>query len=140
MNRKEILMQYRNTKRIKGIKPAYVFLKRNIGKIYNGTSAKFILSIRDNKLIFQKLSFFNNLKPNLDFEINLLKFKEYVYCKMNQYTCSLILYDKNGKFIEIFYNCGLPDTYLSEDNMARIIKDIEHLGIKEVKNDEKSDK
>lgn len=136
MNIKEVIMRYRNTKRIKGIKPAYITLKRNGGKIYNSTAADFIMSIRDDVLYFQRLTFLKNLKPNLDFEINLKNFQEYSLITLNSFTNCLYLYDKKNCYINIFYNKGLPETYLSEDNISRIIVDLEKMGIKEIKSED----
>ena len=78
MNRREILLDLRNRGKLKGLKPCFVNLRPNIGKIFNGVAGRFIMTIRDNTLYFQKLSFFlHRLIPGDDFSVNVNRFVEY---------------------------------------------------------------
>ena len=58
MDRKSILLNLRNEGKLKGLKPCFVNLNNNAGKIYNGGGGTFIMTLRENTLYFQKLSFF----------------------------------------------------------------------------------
>lgn len=132
MRQKEILMNVRSSGHLKGLKPCYIFLKQNIGKIYNGTQSDFIMSLKGKTLYFQKITlFFKKLKPKEDFELNLAMFKEYALFRRT-ISNVLCLYDKNKNFIEIHYHKGVPDTFITEDNIARICKVLDELGIKEI--------
>ena len=55
MERRELLLQMRKNHTLKGLKPAFVSLKINSGKIYTGGNANFILSLDKNILFFQKI-------------------------------------------------------------------------------------
>ncbi len=125
MDRKGILLDLRNEGKLKGIKPAFVTLRPNIGKIYNGGSGTFIMSIRNDVLYFQKLSFFiHRLVPGDDFEVNVKRFTEY---KIDRKTALAILYlyDSEGRFLQIVYQIGTRETFATEDNISRILKELE---------------
>ncbi len=133
MDRKTMLLEMRQTGTLKGKKPAFIFLKLNCGKIYNEGTADFIMSFKDNILYFQRLStFFKVLKPKKDFELNVKRFCEYDF-KRDRYVATLTLFDKAGFFIEIHYQTGTPDTYKTEDSIARLIKEFESMGIVKTK-------
>ena len=139
MQRKEIIMNVRSSGYLKGLKPCYVFLRQNIGKIYNGTQADFIMSLKNKVLYFQKISFFfKKLKPKDDFELNITKFKEYAIFEKT-FENILCLYDRNNNFIEIHYHKGIPDTYITEDNISRMCKLFDEAGIKQIYKDEEVD-
>lgn len=139
MQRKEIIMDIRTSGYLKGLKPCYVFLRQNIGKIYNGTQADFIMSLKNKTLYFQKLSFFfKKLKPKDDFELNITKFKQYAIFNRT-FENVLCLYDRNNNFIEIHYHKGIPDTYITEDNISRICKILDEEGIKQIYNNDEED-
>ena len=142
MDRKGILLDLRNEGKLKGLKPCFVNLRPNIGKIYNGGSGTFIMTIRDNTLYFQKLSFFlHRLVPSDDFSVNAKRFTEY---KLDRKTALavLYLYDNEGRFLQIVYQIGTRETFATEDNISRIIKELEtSCGLKEagdVNGEEKS--
>ena len=131
MDRKQIIMDLRLSGKLKGVKPAYGYIRPNMGKIYNQGQSDFIMSMKDGRLYFQKLSFFfHKLKPEGDVDFNLHRFVEYAHiCKK---ICNILyLYDKDGRFLEIFYNKGLPDTIPTQDNILRMVKEFEKMGIKE---------
>jgi len=131
MDRKAILLELRNEGKLKGIKPCFVNLRPNIGKIYNGGSGTFIMSLRNDTLNFQKLSFFlHRLQPNDDFSVNVKRFTEYRIDKRTALAI-LYLYDNEGRFLQIVYQIGTRETYATEDNIARIIKELqEKYGLK----------
>ena len=132
MQHRAIIMELRNTGKLKGVKPCVVYLKRNMGNIYREGQADFVMTINKNMLNFQKLSFFlKKLKPNDDFSIDLRIIKEYTFVSRT-FNNTLCLYDSNKRFIEIHYNKGIADTYITEDNVSRIIKVLEEMGIKEI--------
>ena len=133
MDRRGILLELRNEGKLKGKKPCFVSLRNNIGKIYNGGGGTFIMTIRDDTLHFQKLSFFlHRLMPGDDFSVNAKRFIEY---KIDRKTVLALLsfYDRDGRFLPIIFQTGTKETYASEDNIARIIKELEERnGLKEV--------
>lgn len=133
MNRKDLVMQYRAARQIKGHRPGIIFLKRNIGKIYNGGTADFIISIGKENLYFQRLSFFTKrLMPEKDLAIHLPRIKTYNLRPVNTLTKCLTLYTAEKFFIEIFYYCNLADGYETEENIASIIQMLQEQGVKEV--------
>lgn len=140
MQRRRIVMDLRTSGLLKGVKPCVIYLKNNLGKIYNEGQADFVLTIKNNRFLnFQKLSFFlHRLKPKDDFTLDLNNFKEYSFFQ-HMYYNTLCIYDNHKRFIEIHYNKGVSDTYPTEDNMSRIIKILEEKGIKEIKLDEGTD-
>ena len=125
MDRKAILLNLRNEGKLKGLKPSFVTLRTNAGKIYNGGSGTFIMTIRDNILHFQKLSFlFHRLVPADDFSVNAKRFKEYKVIKKTGITL-LYFYDEEGRYLPIFYQTGSSQTFSSEENIDKIIKEFE---------------
>ena len=132
MDRKGILLDLRNEGKLKGLKPCFINLRPNIGKIYNGGSGTFIMTIRDNTLYFQKLSFFlHRLLPSEDFSVNAKRFVEY---KIDRRTALavLYLYDSEGRFLQIIYQIGTKESFSTEDNISRIVKELEtSCGLKE---------
>lgn len=134
MNRKEIILYYRTNRLLKGHKPAIIYLKQNIGKIYDGGQADFILSVRENELVFQRLSFFTKkLLPAKDFTLGIARLKSYNLREVNLVTNCLTLYTVEKFFIEIYYNTKTADTYETERNIQDIIKLLEDKNIKEMK-------
>lgn len=132
MQRRQIIMNLRTSGHLKGVKPCMVFLKNNLGKIYNEGQADFVMSIKDDKLFFQKITFlFKKLKPKDDFELNLNNIVEYTLIERSLYNV-LCLYDNKKRYIEINYHKGIADTFPTEDNICRIIKSLEGRGIKKI--------
>lgn len=125
MDRHQYLMDMRQEGKLKGLKPSFVFLKNNLGKIYNEGMADFILSFKNGILYFQRMSaIFHTLKPKYDFELNAKRFKTYKFERRNYSGC-LTLYDKSGYYIEIWFQVGTKETYSTEVNIDRIIKELE---------------
>lgn len=132
MQRRRIVMELRTGGKLKGGKPCMVYLKNNLGKIYNGGQADFVMTLKNDTLNFQRITFIlKRLKPADDFSVNLKTIKEYALFNRTLYNV-LCLYDINNRFIEINYNKGIPDTYPTEDNISRIIKVLEEKGIREI--------
>ena len=132
MQRREIIMALRNEGKLKGLKPCYIYLKQNLGKIYNDGQSDFVMSLKGDILYFQKLTIIlHRLKPKYDFELNLKRFVTYSIVEHRLSNC-LYLYDKQGYFIEICYHKGIPDTAPTEININRIIKVLEEKGIKKI--------
>ena len=123
MEKKELLLALRREGKLKGHKPCFVYLKHNLGKIYNEGNAKFIMSLKDDKLYFQRLTFFNNIKEEDDFTLNVKRFKEYNLIDKT-ISMTLILYDINGLFIEINYKARRKDSFTTEDNIVRILDEL----------------
>lgn len=137
MNQKELLISLRSSGILKGVKPVMVKLNKNKGGIYLDGNADYVMTIKDNLLHFQRLSkFLKKPMSHLDFSLNLLNFKEYNIISMNSYVNCLYLYNKKGQYIEIFYSKGLKETYFSEDNLFRMLKEMEKFGIREIKEEE----
>lgn len=133
MNRKQIIMQYRTSRMIKGHRPCVVFLKQNNGKIYMQGTADFIFSIGKENLYFQRLSLFTKkLLPNKDFSVHLDRIKSYHLRLVNPVVKCLTLYTFEKYYVEIFFYIGTSDTYETEVNISEIIKMLETRGVKEI--------
>ena len=134
MNRKNIVQNLRISGRLKGKKPAVVFLKKNDGGIYDKGVAYFVMAERNGMLNFQRLSAFRKkLIPELDFSLELKQFNRYLFVKRGFYNILCLYNDKKKTYIEINYDKGTPDTYPSEENIALLIEMLEKMGVKEVK-------
>lgn len=132
MSRRELLLEMRTTGKLKGQRPCFVSLKYNTGNIYNEGSGSFIMSLRDTTLHFQKIgTFFMRLKPNGDFSINTERFKEYALIEKKLMN-TLYLYDKEGNFLEVFYNKGTEETFSTEENIKKIISILTEKGLKKI--------
>lgn len=117
---------------LKGLRPAVVFLKRNIGKIYLEGEANFIMTITPEELYFQRLSLFTKkLLPEKDFSIKISQLREYVRQTENYVTESVTLYTKDRLFLKIYYNSKTMDTYETEQNINEIIEKLKQKGIEE---------
>ena len=137
MTQKELLISLRSSGVLKGVKPVMVKLTKNKGGIYQEGKADYVMTIKDNFLHFQRLSkFLKKPMPNLDFSLNLRNFKEYNVMTMNSYVNCVFLYNKKGQYIQFFYTKGLKETYFSEDNLFRMLKEMEKLGIRQMKEEE----
>lgn len=135
MEKRELLLALRREGKLKGHKPCFVYLKPNLGKIYNEGSAKFIMSLKDDKLYFQRLTLFNGLRESDDFSLNAKRFKEYNLIDKT-ISMTLILYDINGLFIEINYKARRKDSFTTEDNIVRILDELKkNFNLKEAKYD-----
>ena len=131
MNRKDFLLGLRQEGKLKGKKPCFVTLKLNRGKIYNEGTANFVMSYKDGIFYFQRLSFFGNLKPKLDFQVNAKRFNKYAVLTKS-FMKTIILYDKAGFFLDIHFQTGTKETFSTEDNIFRIIKHLEEKGLKQI--------
>lgn len=133
MNRKQIIMQYRTSRMLKGHRPCVIFLKQNAGKIYTQGTADFIMSIGKENLYFQRLSMFTKkLLPDKDFSFRLERIKSYNVRLVNSVVKCLTLYTFEKFYIEIFFYIRTADTYETETNIAGIIKMLEERGVKEL--------
>ena len=134
MDRRQILLDLRNKGKLKGLKPAFVLMKQDLGGIYTGGTGDYIMSYRNGILYFQRLSFFFHvLKPKEDLQYKMGMFTEY-YIETKNTMKIMYLYRRDGKFLKIHYLYGTKETYASEDNIARILKELEALGIKQTDN------
>ena len=132
MDKKEFIQYLRNNRIIKGNRPAYIYLKKNFGNIYKGKKSSFILSIRNNELIFQKVTLFKGLKPKDDFILNIKNFKHYKFLALGILFNVLYLYDNDRNFIEIYYDIRRKDSRETEVNMNDIVKKLVEAGLTEL--------
>lgn len=136
MNRRQIILYYRTNRMLKGHKPAIVSLKKNIGKIYKGTQADFIMTLGKEYLQFQRISFFTKkLLPEQDFKIALKRIKSYRFEKINVAIRKITFYTFENFFLEIEYASGTSDTYEGETNISDTLKALESMGVKEIKDE-----
>ncbi|MDE7095560.1 MAG: hypothetical protein K2O23_03645 [Anaeroplasmataceae bacterium] len=134
MNRKQIVLQYRTQRLIKGHRPCVIYLKQNNGKIYTKGTADFIMSIGKENLYFQRLSLFTKrLLPEKDFFVSLARIKSYNMRQTNPVVKCLTLYTFEKYFLEIFFYIKTADTYETETNIEEIVKMLEERGVKELK-------
>ena len=129
MNKEQFIQKLRADRIVKGNRPAYVYLRKNFGNIYNGGRSDFILSIRNNELIFQKITLFKGLKPSSDFKLKISDFKSFKFISYNMLVNVLCLYDHNRNFIEIYYDTKRSDSYETEVNMNDIVKRLVDAGV-----------
>ena len=131
MDRHQILMDMRNEHKLKGLKPCFIVLSSVNGKLYTGATSDFIMSLKNGVLYFQRLSmFFHTLKPKDDVSYPIKIFKEYTIKTMNNFSSILFVYTKDGKYLQINYQTGMPDTQSTEYNLSKIIEELEASGIK----------
>lgn len=133
MTRQELLLSMRKSHTLKGLKPAFVTLRMNAGKIYSGPFGNFILSLRDNILYFQKIStFLRRLQKKYDFEINAKRFNRFQIINKNYFKV-LYLYDSEGCYLEITYMYGNREFASTEENIYRITEELKKtIDLKEV--------
>ncbi|MDE6241029.1 MAG: hypothetical protein K2M08_01260 [Anaeroplasmataceae bacterium] len=133
MNRKQIIMQYRTSRLLKGHRPGIIYLKQNKGKIYTQGTADFIMTIGKENLYFQRLSMFTKrLLPEKDFSLHLNRIKSYNMRLVNPVVKCLTLYTFEKYYLEIFFYIKTADTYETETNIEGIIKMLEERGVKEM--------
>lgn len=133
MNRKQIILEYRTKRMLKGHRPGVVFLKQNKGNIYREGTADFIISIGKENIYFQRLSWFTKkLLPKKDFSISINRIKSYNLRTINPVVKCLTLYTFEKYYIEIFYYIKTNDTYETEVNIEEIIKILVTNGVKEL--------
>ncbi len=124
MDRQQFLLEMRQNHTLKGRKPCFISLRFNSGKIYNEGYSEFIMSFKDGKLYFQKLTkFFKKLKPSEDFELNAKRFIEY-RIEERSYINTLYLYDDTGRYIDICYQVGKAENASTIANIQRIIDEM----------------
>ena len=141
MERRELLLKMRKEHTLKGLKPAFVSLRINQGKIYSGPFGSFIMSLRDNVIYFQKIStFLKRLQPKYDFQIKATRFKSYLVITKSYYKC-LYLYDEEGRYLEISYLYGTKNTASSDENIFRMIDELKNtINLVEVEDDREEEK
>ena len=125
MDRKGIVMNLRQEGKLKGVKPCIVYLRQNLGRIFGGPYGHFVMSYKNDRMYFQRLSkFIHRPKPKDDFDISSRMFVEYfVLNKRGGYI--LYLYDSEGRYMEILFPTGTPDTLPYADNVFRMIREME---------------
>lgn len=140
MNKHQILMDMRNEHTLKGLKPCFVILSSANGKLYTGSTSDFIMSLKKGVLYFQRLSmFFHTLKPKDDVSYPISTFIEYKIVKKSSFSSLLYLYTKEGNYIQISYQTGLPDTQSTEYNLSKILEELEEAGIKQAELEDSND-
>ncbi len=133
MKRKEILMYVRASGYLKGLKPAIIYLKPNAGKIYNGKLNFFAMSIKNDVIYFQSLSkLFKKIDKKHDFDLKVTDIIRWQLIENNRTFNVLVLYFKDRKFLDIYYDKGIKDTFVIEDNISRTIEVLKNKGIKEL--------
>ena len=126
MDRKSFLLEMRKAGQLKGQKPCFVMVKYRLDKFYHG---EYIMSIKEDVLHFQKINrLFQMLRPQDDF---ILKINEYDFYKFEtkRARASLILYKSNSDIFTLDYMIGTKETFATEDNMERIAKCFDALGL-----------
>lgn len=134
MNQSDTILFYRTNRKIKGLRPSIISLKKNIGKIYLEGQADFIMSLGKEEIFFQRLSLFTKkLIPQKDFSLSLARIKSFNLREETIVSNCLTLYTFEKQFIEIRYNKGTPSTYESETNVKELIKYLTSAGKTELK-------
>lgn len=126
MDRRSFLLEMRKAHQLKGLKPCYVIVKYKGDKYYHG---EYIMSIEENTLFFQKINrIFQILRPEGDFSLNI---KDYDFYKLDtkRVRATLSLFKKSGEVFSIDYMIGTRESFSTEDNMERITKCFDSLGL-----------
>ena len=132
MTKKEFIQHLRVNRIIKGNRPAYVTLKKSFGNIYKGKKSDFIMSITKKELIFQKVTIFKGLKPELDFSLNISDIKHYNITSYQGIFNILCLYDHNRNFLEINFDGVTQEARENAINIDDIIKRLVEAGVTEL--------
>ena len=126
MDRKAFLLEMRKAHQLKGLKPCFVMVKYKSDKLYHG---EYIMSIKENTLCFQKINkFFAMLRPEADFELIATEYDFYKF-ETKRARATLTLYKKDGEYFSLDYMIGTKETFATEDNMERIAKCFDALGL-----------
>ena len=134
MNQKELILKYRTAGLLKGHRPCVILLKKNNGKIYMESAADFLMTIGKENLHFQRLSLFSKkLLPEKDFAVSLARLKSYNLRQVGMVMKCLTLYTVEKFYLEVFFYFNTRDSYVTNDNMASIIKMLEEKCVKELK-------
>ena len=132
MTKKEFIQYLRVNRIIKGNRPAFVTLKKSFGNIYKGKKSDFIMSITKKELIFQKVTIFKGLKPELDFSLNISDIKHYNITSYQGIFNILCLYDHNRNFLEINFDGVTQEARENAINIDDIIKRLAEAGVTEL--------
>ena len=132
MTKKEFIQYLRVNRIIKGNRPAFVTLKKSFGNIYKGKKSDFIMSITKKELIFQKVTIFKGLKPELDFSLNISDIKHYNITSYQGIFNILCLYDHNRNFLEINFDGVTQEARENAINIDDIIKRLVEAGVIEL--------
>lgn len=131
MDRRNIIMTMRQDGTLKGMKPCIVYLRQNLGKIYGGPFGNFVMSYKEGRLYFQRLStFFHALKKEDDFSFPINMFNQF-YTINKRHGYYLYLHDKDGRYMEILFPTGTRDTLPYADNVFRMLDELVGEGILE---------
>ena len=126
MDRKSFLLEMRKAHQLKGQKPCFVMVKYKSDKFYHG---EHIMSIKEDILHFQKINrLFQMLRPDSDFSIKITDYDYYKF-ETKRAMASLVLYKSNSDTFTIDYMIGTKETFATEDNMERIAKCFDALGL-----------
>ena len=139
MTKKEFIQYLRVNRIIKGNRPAYITLKKNFGNIYKGKKSDFIMSITKKQLIFQKVTIFKGLKPELDFALNISDLKHFNITSYQGVFNTLCLYDSERNFLEIHFDGISQESRENTINIDDIIKRLAEAGVTELPDEEEFD-
>ncbi|MCR4898416.1 MAG: hypothetical protein K5892_04225 [Acholeplasmatales bacterium] len=129
MDRRHIIMTMRQEGTLKGMKPCIVYIRQNLGKIYGGPFGNFVMSYKEGRLYFQRLSsFLKRLKTEDDFSFPISMFREY-YTINKKTGYILYLYDKETRYLEVLFPTGTRDTLPYADNVFRMLDELVNEGI-----------
>ena len=138
MTKKEFIQHLRVNRIIKGNRPAYITLKKNFGNIYKGKKSDFIMSITKKHLIFQKVTIFKGLKPELDFALNISDLKHFNITSYQGVFNTLCLYDSERNFLEIHFDGISQESRENTINIDDIIKRLAEAGVTELPDEEEN--
>ena len=136
MDLKQVVLNLRVERNLKGKYPVVVKIPSNMGGICNKKGFYVMTLYQDKNLYFHGLSSFGfKYKPKKDFAISLDSFRKYVFIPYGKKLRKITLI--NGQeFMPIHFFSNVPTSYEGECNAATIAKVFDKLGIKEVLADE----
>ena len=126
MDRKGFLLEMRKAAQLKGSKPCFVIVRYKKDKYYHG---EYIMSIKENTLYFQKINrLFQMLRPEGDFSLVITEYDFYKF-ETKRARATMLLYKEDGEIFSTDYMIGTRETFSTEDNMERIAKCFDALGL-----------
>ncbi len=133
MNQKQVVLEIRTAKKLRGKYPCVIEIEPNGGKILLDKKLRFfVMTItNDNMLYFHGLTkWLKKYDEEEDFMIKLSAIKAYTRQEKNKYTSQITISTEQGFYVPITLRHGIKGTYESANNMEYILKELEKMGIK----------
>ncbi len=130
MNLRQTVMNLRINHKLKGKYPVVVFLIPNSGGITGAKKGYYVMTYIDKQLYFHGLTrFFKRYNPDLDFAIDLTKFKKFNIENIISQSGKVSFISYKGDYLPIGYFRSTYDSKEGEANLQYILDECKKLGI-----------